>query len=347
MNVDLDSILLAYYIKYDSLQKICNESLYNISSNTLDVYVDIFDMIKPIYTTEYHTNKRFPFVTAILNIAAHIRNYFWSRHRIWAKIYLVYGDYTSSLNVFYPEMNSSSIRNTASYMRISSILNQELELVKILAAYINGIYFVKRNTNCGIFILDNIMKTKQPSIIISKDKYLYQIPALLENVVIFRPKKTNGEDISYFINRNNVLPHFYSKASQATLSDLSYINPALLSVLIALNGFPQYNMKSAVSINIAVSLLKDAIQNGRLLNNNNTDINYLYNQLYGVAKYIDMVSFSNRFNAIDILSQFRIYNSSIESKDLSWCLDLNDPNTVRDINNKFFSDNPIDLNAFY
>ena len=34
-----------------------------------------------------------------------------------------------------------------------------------------------------------------------------------------------------------------------------------------------------------------------------------------------------------------------ESKDISWLINLNDPDTVKDINNKYFIDNPLDLNA--
>lgn len=348
----LESILGGYYIKYESLFRMCNEAFKDVNINnnnqhdSIDIYIDIFDMIKPIYTTEYSMTKKYGFVSAIINLAAHFRTYFWSRHRLYPKIYMIYGDYTNT-NIYCPEMNNRSITNTVNYLQNKNLVDMELELVKILCAYINNIYFIKRSSNCGMFILDNINKNNNHyAIIISKDKLLYQIPALLNNAIIFRPKKNKGEDLSYYINKNNVLRLFFTKASPGTITNLSAINPELLSVLIALNGFPQYNIKSIVNINTAISLLNDAINNNRLLNKRITDIRYLYKQLYGIENYTDETLFINRFNAIDILFNYAIYNSSIESKDISWNLNLSDAKTIKDINNKFFANNPLDLNAF-
>ena len=79
-------------------------------------------------------------------------------------------------------------------------------------------------------------------------------------------------------------------------------------------------------------------------NDYNTDINFVYNQLE-LFSIIDQDNFRLRFNAVDLVFQYRLYCNMSESKDISWLIDLRDPDTVKGINNKYFTDNPLDLNA--
>ena len=64
-----------------------------------------------------------------------------------------------------------------------------------------------------------------------------------------------------------------------------------------------------------------------------------------ISNKIDAYNFKYRFNAVDLVFQHRLYTMMAESKDISWLINLNDPDTVKDINNKYFIDNPLDLNA--
>jgi hypothetical protein len=190
------------------------------------------------------------------------------------------------------------------------------------------------------------MKNREiPSIIISKSKYAYQLPALFNNVYLLRPQKGNGEDVSYLIYHNIAITKFFSKSiNQKTIENLVKINPELLSVLIALTGFPSYNMKTVCNITVASRMLADAVTSGRIINRYNTDIDYVYNALEGLDKYIDPVTFKYRFNAVDLVFQHRIYNSSAEARDITWIVDLENKFEVQRINNQYFIDNPLDLN---
>ena len=71
--INLESLLLSHYIKYDKLFELCNLSLSNISSNTVDIYIDLYDILKRIYTTNIRANKKFVIVSSIINLAAHYR----------------------------------------------------------------------------------------------------------------------------------------------------------------------------------------------------------------------------------------------------------------------------------
>lgn len=344
---NLESLLLGYYIKYDRLFMLCNRSLANINSDVIDIYIDLYDILKPIYTKEVYANKKYVIVSSIINLAAHLRGYFWTRHRLHTRIFLVYGEaITLQHKQFYPTFGDEKFKETNNYERNKNFINSQLELVKILCAYIYDVYYIHKNSDFSMFVYDNIVNNQKiPAIILSKSKYAYQIPALLNNSVIFRPKKYSGEDISFVVSRASVNQTFYNKISNTTVLDrLSRINPSLLSLMISLTGLPSYNLKTLLNITTASKLVDDAISFNRIINDYNNDINYVYNSLIGLDKYIDPVSFSYRFNAVDIVTQHRIYNSTAEARDISWYINLNDPNTIKDINNKYFIDNPLDLN---
>lgn len=263
------------------------------------------------------------------------------------RIYLVYGeDTTMNHKQFYPTFGDEKFKETFDYDKNNSIVNSQLDMVKLLCAYINGVYFVRRSTNFVMFTYDNIINNRAiPAIIISKSKFAYQLPALFGNVYLLRPQKNNGEDVSYLIYRNIAITKFFSKStSQTTLENLVKINPELLSMLITLTGFPAYNMKTVCNITVASRILAEAILSGRIINAYNADADYVYNNLSELSKYIDPVTFKYRFNAVDIVFQHMIYNSSVEARDISWIIDLKNKFEVQRINNQYFIDNPLDLN---
>ena len=232
------------------------------------------------------------------------------------------------------------------YDNTNSYIESQLELLKILVAYIEGVYLIKRTTNCSMFIYENISKNMDvPAVIITKDKLCYQLPALFNNAVILRPSKKNAEDISFYVNKSNVLARSFKTNNDKTLGYLATLDSGLLSILITCVGLYEYNLKAMCNITISSRLLSEAVSANKIINGYNSDTDYIYNNLPGIAKYTDPVTFKYRFNAVDLPFQYRIYSSMAESRDISWLIDLHDPNTVRNINNQYFIDNPLDLNG--
>ena len=198
-----------------------------------------------------------------------------------------------------------------------------------------------------MFTFDNIYKNPAlPAVIFTKSKYAYQIPAMLPNAKIFRPKKTKDGDASYIVSKPYIYGNIYNKIiDKDTLNTLSRINPELCSIMLSLTGLPSYGVNSIFNVRTASKMLYNTIEQGRILNEYSSDIDYIYNNISGIEKKIDPVTFKNRFNAIDLLYQHRIYNSTAEARDISWQINLDDPKTVQDINNRYFVDNPLDLNS--
>lgn len=343
---NIEQILLGYYIRYNTLDQLTKETFGNSDDNMIDVYIDLYDMLLPLYTTNIYANKQFTIVSAVINLAAHIREFYWSRYRVNTRIYLVYADNTSmNHKQFYYKFGNDIIKGMMNYEKINSVIQTQLEMVKILCAYIYGVYYIRRTTDFSMFTLNSIMQNKPvKAVVLTKSKYAYQLPAICD-CVIFRPKKYNGEDVSYVINRNNVLFKYFNKTTnEKTLERLKCINPSLLSLLISLTGLPEKKLLTLFNSTTAISKLYNAVTSNVLINDYNTDIDYAYDRL-DIGGKIDPVNFKYRFNAVDLIFQHRIYNNMAEARDISWQIDLQDKETVQYINNRYFYDNPLNLDA--
>ena len=347
---NIESILLGYYIRYVKLEELTANTLAvskYADCNEVDIYIDLYDMLNKLYATDIYATKQFTIVSSVINLAAHMREFYWSRYHVNSTIYLVYADESSNNHrQFYLRFGENRVKETRDYDKINSIIESQLEMVKILCAYIYGVYFVRKATDFSMFVYDNITKNiAKPSVMLSKSRYVYQIPAMCENAFLFRPKKYNGEDISFAVAHENVLFQYCNKLNNPKIFEqLKIINPKLLSLIMTLNGLPSKKLLTMVNITTAVGRIYKAITENKIINDYNSDINYVYNQLELFSK-IDQDNFRLRFNAVDLVFQHRLYYHMAECKDISWFIDLQDPDTVKNINNKYFADNPLDLNA--
>lgn len=346
---NLESILYGYYIKYAKMKELVEQAFFNTpQSNSIDIYVDIFNMLKPIYSKDIYANKQYVIVSSVINLAAHIRQYFRRYHNMWTRIFLVYADdSTNNHKQFYNGFADNDHKTTFNYARNNEFIMTQLELVRILAAYIEDVYFVKKSSMFPMFVYDNIIKNRNiPAIILTKNNYAYQIPALIPNTAVFRPRKHYSEDTSFAVYGLNVLNQYYSNITGAkTLEYIKKINPQHLSLLMSLTGNSQFNLYSAVNSTIAIRILSEAIVSGKILNSHTADTDYVYYTIPILSKYIDAISFKSRYNACDIVYQHLLYSQMPEALDYSWMVNFKDPSTVQDINNKYFIDNPLDLNS--
>ena len=179
----------------------------------------------------------------------------------------------------------------------------------------------------------------------TKSIYSYQLPALLDNVVIYRPKKTVSEgDISFAVTHYNVLSIYCSKLNnQKAIDRYRVINPQLLSLIMTLTNLPSKRVISLFNLSGGINRVYELISTGKILNKYNNDIDFIYDNL-SIDNKIDKLNFKYRFCAIDLVYQNRLYSSLAESKDNTFMIDLNNKEEVQMINNKYFFDNPLDLN---
>ena len=307
----------------------------------------LFDMLKPIYSKDIYSNKQYVIVSSVINLSAHLRHYFRRYHNMWTRIFLVYADdSTNNHRQFYNGFGNDDYKTTMDYSRNNEFILSQLELVKILVAYIEDIYFVRKQSMFPMFVYDNILKNNNPAIILTKNNYSYQIPALVNNTAVFRPRKHAGEDTSFAVFGSNILYQYYSGITgEKSLEYIRTINPQYLSLLMSLTGNSQFNLKSTMSSTVAIRVLYEAIMSSKILNCHTADLDYIYSVIPDLSKYIDNISLKFRFNACDIIYQHLLYTQMPEALDYTWIVNFKDPATVQDINNRYFVDNPLDLNS--
>ena len=357
MEVTIEQLLYANYIKYDKMAILTQQAFVGSDATIVNVYIDMHSLLKNLYAEFYHntTIKSYVVIAAsFINLCAHIRAYFRSRHRVESRIYLVYGENRGEFNKkFYYDYLSTWNKTLNAHTEVTEFINANLGLIEMLCPYLNDIFFIKTDVEPGVAIYNRINKDelipgleKVPSIIITKDeKYLSQIPATKPNVVIYRVCKNRGEDISYYIASDNIWlyntnsPEYYSRAKS--------LNPGLLSLFMAMTHVPSRDIKSSYNTPKAIAKLHELIQDGHLWNSYNfvASLQYAADQIQVNLKSrsgpaYDIIS---KFKAIDIIYQHAAYMETPESKNESYLIRKIDNDGVREINNQYFKDIPLDL----
>ena len=312
IKVNLEGVLLSYYIKYDRLLQLSEYTFKDINPNTktIDIFIDLYDMLKPVYTRDVYATKKYLIASSIINIAAHYRGYYRIRHHLHTRIFLVYGAETADNHSRYVSgFGDTAYRQSLNFAQNDMFINSQLELVKILAAYIPDVYFVKKNvdftTVAGAFI-DKFNKEAASNnmpyecIVITKSKLAYTIPAELYlgntpfNIRIFRPKKYNGEDTSYVVDTySSIFTMYKNIKSQNTLASFSNMHPMLLGVLLSLTGLQSCNVPLATNVTTAAGMLSKAIEDKRIVNGYSWLPDSIYDGLtkYGIENYIKKEDF--------------------------------------------------------
>lgn len=180
-----------------------------------------------------------------------------------------------------------------------------------------------------------------PNIIITKDAYNFQLIPMRDHNIVFRPKKKDGEDISYFLNKNNLLERFITIDRSTMISEKILLDSGLFSLILTLSRVPERNIKSNFNITKTIESLNDAIRNFRIFNGYNSDLEIIWNAMF--PESLGFTTFECRFKAIDIIYQHGLISQSSKLKNVVFP-NLYDPETVKSINNEYFKNNPLDLN---
>lgn len=349
MGLMIEQMLNSNYVRYNKMVEIISEAFAGSSANHLNIYIDMYSMVKVLYKSDVYDINDYSSVTScIINMCAHYREFFWTRFKVTTKFFIVYSKNTPYINnQFYPEYNSKSLYSFNTNKKVDDMIKNNIELLETLCPYLPDIHFVKGTFETGVIMYDlicrNELQDNSPHMIITKDVYNYQLVAMRNNIIILRPKKSKGEDESYYINQKNL----YMKYMQSRNADYgnfhSIISPGLISLLMTLTSVKERNIKSLINIKSAIKQLYLGITEYKLLNGYNSDLQSIWNALDTAKFSIGQTTFEHRFKAIDIQFQHSVYINTPECKEIT-LNNLYDPDNIKIINNKYFINNPLDLN---
>jgi len=333
-------------IKYDILQDITNAEFKGKNIEVVNLYIDVYSLLKVLYRNDTYDIETYSTITSsIVNICSHYRRFFYTRYNAHTRIFIINSQNLSDINktlVYGYNYSYSSSREANP--KIVDLIETNMDLLRTLVPYLPDIYFIDSTFETGVVIYNIMCRDDKANtkahIILSRDKYNYQLAAMKPNTVIL---KRIDKDISFFVTKNNLLD-IYLKERNVKSQSLN-VSSELFTTILALSSLKERNIKAITSINKAISVLDQAIKDHRLVNAYNSDIEYLWNSilLYGGIKSNKM-ELVNRFKALDIQFQHSIFITSPERDFSDRLVNLVDPQTVKAINNKYFATNPLDLN---
>lgn len=341
-----DHVLYSHYVKYERLTELINAEFYNSNYNEINLFIDAYSMVKSVYgINPSQFIDKYSIASCIINACAHYRNFFWTRYRVTCKIWVVFSRMDMSIleaNSFYP--GYGNIFTTDSNPEMDVLINKNMEILNTLCPYIPDVSFIYSGYEPGL-VFGNIASKYPniPNIIVSKDPWNLQVVGNMSNVYMIRPVKKNSEDLSVLISKKNVLQYF--TLLRKVECDTSIINGSFISFIIAASRFPERGIKSLHSLTSIIKYLSNAIDKKFIANDKVYDIKGLCADLDRVNKVnLKAYEIELRMNAIGFDACMYRYTMSPNVDNIN-IINLHDPDSVKRINETYFSKVPLDLMA--
>lgn len=342
--ISSEQIIGSYAVKYKTLTNLINTEYAGSDANNISLFIDCTSMFKSITSQPVSCNNPYSVAASVINLCAHYRNFFEQYYQVSAKIHII---------VSYVGSDSINAKNVPGYKKsysgnnpaVNQVIQDAIIILNTLVPYINDMEFISIPYEFGVYVYE-VLQAKQeyPALILTKDPYNYQLVSDDGYLVkVLRPRKENGEDVSYIIQAKNV----YSAVCIAR--KVGYVgnnlSPSLLSIVYALSRVPERNISSLHQLPSVIKGINSLAMSGVIMNERTTDIGYVCEMLghKKLLKVNDIGTIINRFRAIDIESQWLAYGSDMLKYE--GILNLYDPEAVKEISMKYFKDYPLDLNV--
>ena len=344
------------YIKYNRLVELTNFAFAGSDANECDILIDLNSVLLPLYNTyDMSLDKsEWEIASTIINMIAHYRSFYWSNYKVRTRFYFIYSDNLGQYNkMYFPSYNEKFAVKTTSKQFIYNHIKKNLNIVSLIASYINDVFYFESNFDVSTmmaYVMNEKLKSQQfiPNIIITKDMVLGQLVGLesmfQQNVTIFRPKKLNGEDLSYPITIGNLYESLFYHYKVQFNKDKKLEAPELYSFLLACSKCPERDMKSILSITSVYNTLYELTTHNIIYSGYNTDIMNII-QCFDEKSKMSLLKSNviSRFKAIDAVYQYSILNNNPDRLAFKGFMNLYDPSGLHDIADKYFKECPLNL----
>ena len=356
MMENMADMLYSSYIRYDRMYEMTRFAFHGYDSDHVNVYVDVYSMLKILYSRYQNMEIRdsYAIASCMINLAIHIRGYFESRHRTTSTIYLIYGGarLVPQLLNNLPEYNSKNILMEDSDSRIKDLIKDNLEVMRILCPYLNDIFCVVDDNNEFSAISAYLIQKQNPNIpnvIYSKSQLAYQLVAYFPKTFLYRPKKSRGEDVSWVVTKSTLIDA-YRFGELKLKKETVPINYKLLNIYQTISGLKDRSITGLINATNSVAKIKFLVDSRLLLDGYNSPAVIRENSNNNICKVFETIGLQEdeclrRLSVIDLQSQTVVYSLGPSVMELSRAIvNLYDPDTVKAINNKYFDKYPLDLN---
>lgn len=337
----IEQEVMSYAIRYQRLSEMVKETFSNskyANSTEINLYIDLTKMIREMEDIQF--TDPMSISANILNLCAHYKSFFRKGYGVEAKIFLLYSRGKFEINRMYYK----DYRFTDRIFHDSTTLIQNRDIIEMVCKYLDNIIFMETSEEIGNVALDiSLIESKDniPNILITKDRYNYIMTSF--NFIIFRPKKHEGQDLSYVITQDNVI-HQYQVDRKIKVVPQS-LSPALLPFIMALTKVPERNIKSRMNVSTAINAITKAISLGRLNNSYINDARYAAGEIrHCTTSNIDVYEVESIYRSVDLCQVYNGYQFSEHgSKRYHGMINLKDPNGINEISRIYYQKTPVDF----
>ena len=353
--VPVEILVLRQFVRYNRLQRLVNNVFRGSHATHINFFIDLYPILRNILSRSNHTDfsDTTSLTSSVINMCAFYRDFFRSIYGVDTDIYIIASYNVSEMNQkIVPGYNKLMMEKLQMKSQLE-LVNLNLQLLELLCPYLPNIYFIKTDTESSVMmyhlITTGIAKSMIPNIILSNDLYPLQL-IHLPDTVLLKPRKMYGQDMSMmtFPKGHELFNSSYWNIYGLTREGLNEnaanisIHPINGVLLEALTRFPERGLPNMISTTKANNLIYEAIQDREI----KLSMEGLFTACTGkIAQPPEILS--ARYHTLDVEYQYQLENCCAGYTNyLQLALrNLWDPDAVQMINDKYFSSNPIDLQA--
>ena len=342
-----EQIIGSYAVKYKTLIPLINNNYAGCNDNIINIFIDLAEIYSHISHTPASVNS-FSVASSVINLCAHYRNFFATYYKTDTRFFIIFSNVDDPFCVnrkFIPNYKRKLF--VADRLKENNSLFESMNLIDMLAPYLNDIMFCKTTYEFGVKVLDIVSHFKNPNLIITKDPYNLQLVSEeIGFVNILRCRKDKDGDSSYIVSGLNAINEM-CKVRSIDPAIGAGINPSMVSLIYALSRVPERYIPSLCQLPKVIKSICKAVSSGLILNEHTVDIDYVI-KILSEQKLIDIKDpeyVKMRYRAIDIEYQYMIYMNDPKEQKFSKITNLYDPVAVKEISMKYFKKYPLDLNV--
>lgn len=342
------------YIRYDTMYGMTMHAFDGTpegNSDFVNVFIDVNSMLRFMYSTIPYQMQDYTCITAsMVNLCAHIKAYFWSRHMTFAKVFLVYGDNNPGGMV--EGYNGHYLTAVEAKKELKPIIEASMDLLNILMPYVNECYFVQgKNVETAAIIYDMIeilSSTGGPNIIYTKDSFDYQLVALCPRTFIYRPKKANNMDLSWDVTKTTLIERYRLEHKLVHDPSLNERIPYyMLPFIMAMSGLKSRDIRGPMNITEAMKTVAGSTRDSKadnlgtmlLLGESSSEF---WNSL-GVFNPSTIQLCKSNLITLNVLGHVQALRVTNYKHIYQNVVNLYDPDGFKQINNKYFINYPLDV----
>lgn len=369
----ISSTFAASKVRYADLLEMMRgtkfEEYYN-SGKTVDVYIDLFNILRRLYANGKNHNTleavntlteddMLVISSEIVNFVGHYRSFITRSLGMRSRFYIFYSDQESSYaQSIYSEYMKNEYATKlptsteSSFSLANLIIYQNIKVSENIFSYIPGVYMI----NTGIYPVHyfpyHTIKMNHKvddrgnsnlSLIIAKDEVYYQDVLDTENTYMITGLGKNAR----LLSKDNILSYYF-KLSQTEIDDMNIHGFSSIYTLAGSKKLEVPNVKSYVNKKLAKGINR---QNGYDYTSQD-DMKFIMkldeSDFFNGAKY-DTDEAKRNFNLLN--HQATMYNTDlsndIENIVKSNLIDLDNPDKVQLLNDKMYRNFPMILSFLY